>query len=483
MTSPNVERSEDPGNKQLKGNLGPIGIAMMVVATAAPLTVMAGISPLVISFGNGIAAPVDALTVGFVMLLFSVGFVAMSKYIDNAGAFYAYILKGMGRVFGLGAASLAVFSYTLVLIALEAYLGIVLSNTFSSLTDMHVPWWVFTVMVIGFVGFLGYRNVELSAKVLGVALVLEILVIMFVDLSVIINTAHGGFSIEPFSVSEVLSGSPGLGLLFTIFGFIGFESTVVYREEAVDPERSIPKATYIAVGFISLLYCVSFYCVVTGIGLDKVVDVATHNPEGMYLDLVSTYLGHVAKDAAQLLLITSLFAVVISIHNIVARYKYVLGSCGVLMAQLARVHDVHCSPYVASAVQTIVSIILIAAAVLLGLDPATEVYATGAAAGTLGYMMIVVLACLSVILYFARHQGLGSAWKTKFAPGLAFVALSGFLYIALMNLSALTGSEGSLVNTLIIVALAVAFLIGSLGGIVMKIKAPKRFDAILDAMR
>lgn len=473
-----------PVSTQLKGNLGPIGIALMVVATAAPLTVMVGVSPLIIGLGNGVAAPMNEIVVGIVMLLFSVGFVAMSRYIESAGAFYAYILKGMGRVLGLGSASLAVFSYTLILIALEAYIGVVLSSAMSGLLNVTLPWWLYTIGVVAFVGILGYRNVEVSAKVLGVALILEIGIILILDLSVISSVGIVGMNTAPFEVSTFLSGSPGLGLLFAVFGFIGFESTVVYREEAINPERSIPQATYIAVICITLLYFVSMWCVVVGVGIDDVVRVSKGNAESMYLDLVTTYLGRVMHDAAQVLLITSLFAVVISIHNIIARYKYVLGSCGVLMAQLAKVHATHSSPYVASAVQTFVSVSLLLGAAILGLDPVTEIYAWGAAAGTLGYMVIVALACLSIILFFAKHPCSLHAWKTKVAPGLALIGLLGFLYLAFSNLPALTGSEGfHAVNVTIIVLLIVAFLIGSGGAVIMKRKAPNRFAAILSHMK
>jgi len=473
---------EQSSEARLSGNIGAIGIAMMVVATAAPLTVMAGVAPLIIGYGNGAAAPMNAIVVAVVMLLFAIGFVSMSKYIDNAGAFYAYIQKGMGRIFGLGSASLAVFSYTLILIALEAYIGFVLSDAVANIFNVALPWWLYTIGVVAFVGVLGYRNIEVSTKVLGVALILEIAVILLLNLSVISNVGMSGIDSTPFELSTFLSGSPGLGILFAIFGFIGFESTVVYREEARNPERTIPLATYIAVIFIGVLYFISMWCVVLGVGTDDLLRVATGNAEGMYLDLVTAYLGSAMHDVSQVLLITSLFAVVISIHNIVARYKYILGNCGVLMAKLGKVHDVHASPYVASAVQTFVSVSLLLTAAILGLDPVTQTYAWGAATGTLGYMVIVALACLSVIIFFAKYPEPSHALKTKVAPSLAFIGLLGFLYIALNNLSALTGSEGHAVNVTIISLLILSFLIGSGGAVFMMLKAPQRFANILKYM-
>lgn len=467
---------------KLTGNLGPIGIAMMVVATAAPLTVMAGVSPLIIAFGNGGAAPVDVILVGLVMLLFSVGFVEMSKSISNAGAFYSYILKGMGRVVGVGAASLAVMSYTLMLIALEAYIGFVASDAVAAFTGVHLPWWLYTIAVVAIVGLLGYRNIEVSTKVLGIALLLEIGVILIANVAIFMSAGVSGLDTSGFHASTFVSGSPGLGILFVVWGFVGFESTVVYREEAANPERSIPVATYLAVIFITLLYFVSFWAIVTAIGSDKVVQVATENAGTMYLDIVRTFLGDFFEEAAQILLITSLFAVVLSIHNIIARYKYVLGSCGVLFAQLSRVHDEHASPYVASAVQTFVSLSLLLGAALYGADPVAQIYTWGAATGTLGYLFLVAMTCLSVFLFFRNNPSTSGRWKTQVAPIVSLIGLVGFVILALTNLGALTGSEGwDVVNIVILAILAVSFLVGAFGAAFMMAKAPARFNAIIGA--
>lgn len=465
---------------KLKGNLGPLSIALMVIATAAPLTVMVGVSPLVIGLGNGAAAPSDALIVTVVMLLFSIGFVTMSKYVENAGAFYSYIQKGLGGVLGLGAASLAVLSYSVIIIALEAYLGFVLNDAISGATGFVVPWWVYSLAVIAIVGFLGYRNIDVSTKILGVALCLEISVILIVDLAIFHTAGISHVGLVPFESSTFFSGSPGLGILFAIFGFIGFESTVVYREEAVDPERSIPLATYIAVIFIGLLYFVSFWCVVAGVGLTDLLHIAKDNAGTMYLDLTEKFLGKAVRDIAQVLLISSLFAVVLSIHNVVARYKYVLGQCGVLPSRLGVAHQDHSSPHIASGLQTFISAATIIASVVFQMDPVTQVYTWGAAAGTLGYMIIVALACVAIVAFFSKRPEGADAWRTKIAPVLALLGLGACLYIAFNNLSALTGSEGwNVVNISIVALLVVSFLFGSLGALLMKSRAPNKYAGIL----
>src|SRR3954453_20841719 len=122
MASSSLPRPADhhapAGMGHLKpGVIGTGGLMFMVVAAAAPLTVMAGVAPLAILFG-GIGAPAAYVGVGVLLCLFAVGFTPMTPYIRNAGAFYSYIARGLGRPAGLGAALLALFSYNALQIGL-----------------------------------------------------------------------------------------------------------------------------------------------------------------------------------------------------------------------------------------------------------------------------------------------------------------------------------------------------------------------------
>lgn len=59
--------------------------------------------------------------------------------------------------------------------------------------------------------------------------------------------------------------------MFAILGFIGFESTVIFREEAKDPQKTIPRATYLTVILVGLFYCISTWCLVSIVGTDKIM--------------------------------------------------------------------------------------------------------------------------------------------------------------------------------------------------------------------
>jgi len=65
-----------------------------------------------------------------------------------------------------------------------------------------------------------------------------------------------GISADFLDPTIVVHGSPGIAVLFAVMGFLGFESTAVFRDEAKDPGRTVPRATYIAALLIGGFYTV-----------------------------------------------------------------------------------------------------------------------------------------------------------------------------------------------------------------------------------
>ncbi len=51
------------------------------------------------------------IVVAITYIVFAAGFTAMSQYVSNSGAFYAYVGRGLGATPGIGAAAMAIFAY------------------------------------------------------------------------------------------------------------------------------------------------------------------------------------------------------------------------------------------------------------------------------------------------------------------------------------------------------------------------------------
>jgi len=441
-TTPTTTTSAGP---RLSGHLGVAAIVFMVIAAAAPLTVIGGNVALSISLGNGAGAPAGFLIATVVLLLFSVGFVAMTPFVHQAGAFYAYVARGLGDRAGLATAFLALVTYTAIQVAVWGYLGGVVRDLVARYGGPDVPWPVYTALVLLLVAALGHRHIDVSAKVLGVALVAEILIVVAMDLAIITRGGAEGLSLSPFSPAEVFSGPLGIAVLFSVTGFIGFEATAVFRDEARDPERTIPRATYLAVTVIGVFYTVSSWAMVQAWGNEGAVEAATSDTGGFMLNTAQDYLGTVLRDVMEVLLVTSLFACVLSFHNVVARYQFTLARRGVLPAALATVHPVHRSPSTSSHVQSVTAALLIALCAVLGLEPLVQVFSTFAGIATLGIVLLMGLTSTAVLVFFARRpagEG-GSALTTRVAPVLALVGLLATLWLVVSNFPlVVAGSTG-----------------------------------------
>lgn len=459
-------------SRSLSGSLGAGSIVFMVVAAAAPLTVVAGTVPLGVALGNGAAFPATFVLCCAVLLLFAVGFCAMSRHVPGAGAFYTYIQRGLGRAPGLGAAFLALVSYTAVQLAVYGYLGATFGGLVQHYGGPAVPWWVWALGALVVVGVLGYRHIELSSKVLGVLLVGEVGIVLLFDLVV---TARGGspagLSTALFNPASIGSGSVGIAIMFAIASFIGFEATAIFRDEARDPARTIPRATYAALLLIAGFYALSSWAVVSAWGDQTAVEQAGADPGTMLITTVGKYLGAAGSDIVQVLLVTSLFAAALSFHNVISRYAFSLGNSGALPAACGRSHGRHGSPHVASAVQTVSALVLVVLFAITRLDPVTQVFSWMAGTATLGLLALMTLTCLAVIVFFRRTKVDGRSWHTLVAPVLGFAGLALCLGLTVSNFSTLIGGSGGLAVVIGAVLLG-AFVIGAVLSRMLRPSAP-----------
>jgi amino acid transporter len=443
---------------RLAGRLGPAAIVFMVVAAAAPLTVVAGTFPIGIAAGNGAAYPASYVVCTAVLLLFAVGFTAMTRHVPGAGAFYTYVTHGLGRHTGLGAAFLALLSYTAVQGGVYGYIGAAVNDLVSSHGGPQVPWYLYALVMMAVVGTLGYRHIELSGKVLGVLLICEVGIVVVINVAVLGRGGAGGMSTAAFDPGEFFSGAPGIALIFALAGYIGFEATAVFRDEARDPARTIPRATYLALLLIGGFYAVSSWVMVSAWGDQGAVQLATDNPAGMLTETATRYVGSVTGDLVQIFLITSLFAALLSFHNVLARYIFSLGNTAALPERCGRSHARHSSPHIASAAQTVSALVLVVACALAGLDPVTEVFAWFVGISSVGIIALMTLTSVAVVVFFRRHRVDPRTWHTLVAPGLGLAGLAVLLVMTAVNLPLLVG--GSTTAAAVIAVLLVGTFAG-----------------------
>src|SRR6187401_2599009 len=120
--------STEPTGKLHRTALGVPDIVFFIVAASAPLTVIAGgVASTYLVTGNA-GVPLLFLVLGAILALFVTGYAAMSHHITNAGAFYAYVAKGIGKIPGVGTAFLALVAYNSMQVGIAGLFGAVFSG-------------------------------------------------------------------------------------------------------------------------------------------------------------------------------------------------------------------------------------------------------------------------------------------------------------------------------------------------------------------
>ncbi|MEV7550048.1 APC family permease [Amycolatopsis sp. NPDC089917] len=439
-----------------KNVLGVPGIVFLVLAAVAPLTGMIVIAAIGIAVGNGGGMVAAFLLATVVLLLFAVGYAQMSRVLTSAGGFYAFVVKGLGRTPGLVAGFVAMLGYNCFVAGAIGTSGFFTSTAIDDVFGLKLDWLFWSALSVVLVLLLSRRGIAVSAKVLGASLILEVSILLIMDFSVLFR--HG-FSFAAFSPSVLFQGAGGLALLFAANAFIGFEATALFGEEAKDPKRTIPRATYIAIGFIGVFAAFTTWAVVSAIGAEQAQDVAAaHLSSGdLVLSVAQEYLGGPLTKVMLLLLVVSLFAALLALHNSATRYLYALGRVGVLPRLLGRTSPRNGAPRYASIVQLVFGSVVALAFRLSGLDPVADLTASMTGFGTLGILTLQLFAAVAILVYFRRTRD-RRVVKTLIAPGLGAVGLGIIVTLAILNFPTLAGSSNGVVPhlpwLLLIVALA-----------------------------
>lgn len=452
-------------NQLRKNSLGVGAVTFLVISAAAPLTAVAGGVPISMLLGNGAGIAGSFALVTAVLLLFAVGYVAMARHVKNAGAFYAYAARGLGGRMGGASALIAILSYNAMQIGVLGLLGAASAGTFNPLIGVDVPWWAWSLIAVAAVAVLGYRQVDLSAKILMVLVLLEYLIVLIIDAAIFLKGGDSGLSMAPFSWSQVMSGSPAIGILFCFAAFIGFEATTIYSEEARDPETTVPRATYMSVILIGVFYMITAWLMANGAGVDKLVPTlqGLQDPTTFLFELAGRYVGEPVPTIMGFLFVSSLFAAVLAFHNGVARYKYVAGREGILPDSVGVTHAQFQSPHVGSMIQTVIAVAVVALFAWLQLDPVLAMFTWLTQLGTLGILGLMAVTSFAVIGFFVRNGDMGeNPVVTKVLPaicGIVLIALFVYIFAKFGDLTGAAGSLGVILPSLVLVAAAIGFLL------------------------
>lgn len=479
--------SGNDGQAVSRRRLGVPAITLMIIAASAPLTVVAGGATTAFSVTGSLAVPIGYIVLAIALGIFAIGYAAMSRHISNAGAFYAYAAQGLGRPIGVGVSIVALIAYNCMQVGIYGMLGFQVSNFISGTFGLDVPWWVIVFVAIAIVGWMGVNRIDLSAKVLGLLVALEFLVVIVFDVAAFANPAES-VTAQPISPAEIFTPGIGAVLAFGIAAFMGFEQAAIYGEEAKDPKRTVARATFTAVGIIGVFYALSSWALSLAIGTGKITGGGIGPDEAgppLFFNFATEHLGVIIVDVMSVLFITSVFAAVASFHNAVARYVFSLGREGLLPRSLGRVSR-NGAPWAGSLTQTVLAVVVVVVFTLGGIGseygalyPVVTLFTWLTNTGAMGLVLLMAVIALAVIGYFRRNPGDTGVWSRLISPILAFVVLVGIYTLIVANFNVLLGQTETTALTFVLpLVIVVPGIAGVLWGVSLRRSKPEVYAGI-----
>ncbi|MET9342171.1 APC family permease [Nonomuraea sp. NPDC003804] len=418
--------------------LGIPAVVYFVISATAALTVVAGGVPAAYAITGVLGLPLAFLLLGAVLALFSFGYLEMARRVRNAGAFYAFVAQGLGRPLGVGAAWMTLLAYNGLQIGLYGLVGAATSPLVAELSGLTVPWWAVALVAWAVVALLGMLRVDVNSKVLAVLLLGELAVVLLFNAANLLNPAAGGLDLAPLSPQQLFV--PGVGALFVfaIASFAGFESSAVFTEEAKNPARTIPVATFLALAVLAGLYALSAWSTAVSTGTGQVVARSQAESSALFFNLLGANAGAGAASVAYIVWSTSVIASLIAFHNAIARYVFALGRERALPAVFARTSR-RGAPVAGSLAQSGAALLVIVLWAAAGLDPVRQLFVAVGSFGGFGTLALLVVTSVAVIVFFARRPGIENLWRRLVAPGLAGCALGVVLAFGVGNFDTVLG--------------------------------------------
>jgi amino acid transporter len=444
----------------------------------SPLTVAAGVIPTAYATTGLTGIPAAFLVVAVILAVFSAGYVAMARRVRNAGAFYALITAGLGRPAGVAAALVALLAYSFLQVGIYGALGPAAAAEAAAHLGLHAAWWAWALAGWALVAVLGLARVEITGRVLGVLLSAEVCVIVAESVLGLAHPAGGHLSfatLSPGALGSAGFGTFGVLAVVAVLGFVGFEQAPVLGEEARHPRRTIPAATYTALGLIAIVYAGASWAMAAHSGTSHVVAAAAAQGPGLLFSLGGS--GSLSQ-AAQLLFVTSLFAAALAFHNACWRYAFALGRENVLPAALGRTGSNNI-PKAASLAQSVTGLVVIAACALTGQNPMARLFFWAGTTGGLGIIILLAATSAAVIVFFARDPRGESTWRRLAAPALAAVVLATSAVLAIQHYAILLGvPPGSPAAWVLPASYAMVAVAGLGWALVLKTRRPAIYATI-----
>ena len=394
------EASVSRSNSLQRGVLSvPNGIALAAAAMAPVLAVV--LNAPAAAPEAGMALPLSFLVAFVACLFIGNNVVQFSRKLPSAGSFYTFNTYGLGRTAGFFTGWLFAIGYGILAPGLFDAFGSFLHDYLLSTFNSNVPWWLCSLFGLAMVLGLSLRSIRASVRVDLTLLVLEVIIFLTLSIVAILHAGDGNTvkaflpSSSPHGVSGV-----GLGVVFGILSFIGFDAAATLGEETKDPKRNIPIAVGGALVAVGVFYVFVMYALTAGYHLNNAAQMSKFltdpNP---FVTLAHRYTSWLLQPV-ELAAVAGIFSCFLAIHNTTVRVMYSMGRDKVIPSAMGRVHSKWFSPHVA-----ILSLAAFTVVVGLGtglwIGPgATGAYGFTGSIGTVAIVLVYSASSFALIRFF-----------------------------------------------------------------------------------
>jgi amino acid transporter len=437
-----------------------------IVTGAAPIAAML-FNDFWAVYGGGWAAPSAFIIATVAFTVFSVGYVAMARRVTAAGGFYSFVSHGFGQSIGMGVALLIAACYTIFAAGVTGVTAYFANATVNDWFSLDVPVWAWELGTLAIMVALAFFHIELTAKILGVFLCIEVAALLVFGVLTLFQP-HDGLVLDALlpwnffdsagngSKAAFGAGTVGAGFFGAFWSWIGFEMAPNYAEESRDPKRIMGPATYISVIGLGVLYTFICWMLVVAYGKAGIIPGINAQLKGevasVFYPATDRALGidiggeSILTRAFELTIVTGSFACQLAFFNTATRYFFSMGREGVLPRSLGRTHPQHHSPYVASSLVGAFCALIIAGFLWYDSSTLGALLKLGTwvpMMGNIGILSVMALVSVAIIKYFATHaKDEQHWWTTIVAPILATGAMIVAVFLLVKYRTTLGGATG-----------------------------------------
>lgn len=346
-------------------------------ATAFNVTVGGGIFvlPAVVAASVGPSAPLAYAVCAVAMGLIVLCFAQAGSRVTLTGGPYAYVEVALGPFVGFLAGALLWLLGSLATAAVaSAVAGSV--AVFWPVLSAPVPRALVLALLFGTLAALNVRGARQGARLIEVVTVAKLVpLVAFVVIGAAL--AHGP---APDVFGDLSPAKLGRSVLVLIFAFAGIESALVPSGEVRDPARTVPRALFIAMGGVTVLYIAIQYVAQTILGPSLAT--AQQAPLATAARVVAGSAGAIVLAIGASI---SMFGHVSGMTFATPRALYAFGRDGILPSVFERVNPRYHTPAVAIVTQCVITFAL----------SATSGFATLAILSNVAVLLLYGLCCIA----------------------------------------------------------------------------------------